>query len=128
MKGKMLIYRAAGSLADPPEIRAIHAVDDWSNAEANMDALRRIVEDDLEVVPLFDTIMSNDRAMPCVAFCGEHSKFNRHPPNRRATLLWRSAIAAHDDMPPQMREYVARDVLVGTVVILTGDPEFMGLL
>jgi hypothetical protein len=80
MKGTMIIYRAAGSLADPPIVADIDQELPWL-----LDRLRDILDDDIEQVPLFDSIVIDGRRQRCVAFCGEHGKLNALPiVNRRA--------------------------------------------
>ena len=77
----------------------------------------------IEAVPHLKTYRDDDRGIvPCVAFCNEDGK---RPPglpyNQRANLLWSAALSREQrglDSP-------APDHLVGTVVILFGDKEFM---
>lgn len=127
MKGKLLVYRAGGSLADGPEIWIANE-DNWHDPNANLERLRKLVEDDIEQVPYFDSIMMDNRIRPCVALCGEHCKMDGGTVNRQATMLWRACLADRTDIPESIRPQVLRDFLAGTVVILTGDPEFMGSL
>ena len=119
MKGRILIYRSGGALADPPESRLVDQVD--------LETLHSILDDDLEQVPFFDTIQIESRVRPCVAFCGEHGKLKNLKVNRPATLLWRRGIV-QSPKTRTSRSWPRQqpNVLVGTlVVVLTGDPEFM---
>ena len=64
---------------------------------------------------------------PCVAFCDEDGKGKNLTVNRAATVLW--AMAFHKRSIVNWRDIEAlNDVLVGPVVILTGDEEFMASL
>jgi len=126
MSGKLHIYHARGALTDPPEVREVETPNGWDQVEKLMTTLRGILEDDLEQVPLFDTVQMGGEIVRCVALCPEHGKDERKPTNRRATLLWRYALTHHSDQP--MARAAAADVLAGTVVILTGDREFLASL
>jgi len=120
MNGTMLIFRAAGPLADPPmrvvltsppELQALHdALGGW-----------------LERVPGFDAIMLDGTAHRCVALCDEHGKGKKLPINRGATLLWAAARQAAA-WPLTNPDGSFIDWLVGTVVVLLGDDEFMAAL
>jgi len=123
MKGKLHIFRARGALTDAPEIRDIEV---WPGDQLMLTTLRGILEDDLEPVPHFDTVKLADKIVPCVALCGEHGKLEGKPTNRRATLLWRYALHRHEDPMISAAVWLSHDdVLAGTVVVLTGDPEFL---
>ncbi|HEY1878292.1 MAG TPA: DUF3846 domain-containing protein [Caulobacteraceae bacterium] len=65
----------------------------------------------VEAVPSFKAYQGER----CVAFCDEDGKRKQMPVNQRATLLWHA-------MRP---EFIGRDVLVGPVVIITGDRELL---
>ncbi len=72
----------------------------------------------LEPVPGFHTL-GKER---CVALCDEDGKRKQLAPNTRANMLWADAMARSHATSP------APDYLVGTVIILTGDAEFMAAL
>jgi hypothetical protein len=55
---------------------------------------------------------------PCIAFCDEEGKLNGLPVNERATALWHM-------LEPR---FIRQDVLVGPIVIITGDQELMRAL
>lgn len=71
----------------------------------------------LEAVPYFNKIAWDTEVHRCVAFCDEEGKLKGLPINNRANVLWTNAVG----------EYVS-DVLVGDVVIVWGDEEFMSAL
>jgi hypothetical protein len=71
----------------------------------------------LELVPYFTTIDLHGRVYRCVAFCNEHGKMNNLPDNERANIIWQVA---------QIRlNLYTDDHLVGPIVVLFGDREFM---
>jgi hypothetical protein len=74
----------------------------------------------IEVVPYFTRYDAEPgygpyKGEPCVAFCNEEGKLNGLPINFRATALWHA----------QEPRFIGRDVLVGPIVIVTGDRELM---
>ena len=75
----------------------------------------------LEVVPGWTQFpFENGTMQPCVAFCDEDGKRKRLPINTEATKMWHAMMQQLDTA----LRYVP-DVLVGSVVILTGDEAFM---
>ena len=99
--------------------------------------LQNAVNGYLEVVPGFDTLARrhfDDEAANsfrrygdvarCVAFCNEESKLRNLQYNGRATELWQLALRRARPRSTQL----FFDYLVGDVVILTGDDEFMAAL
>ena len=58
--------------------------------------------------------MTSDGIAPCVAFCDEDGKSKGLPPNTRVNEFWSMALPEID-----------LDYLVGPIVILTGDADFM---
>ena len=74
-----------------------------------LEALQKAIGGDIEVVPFF----ARYKGKRCVAFCDEHGKLDGLPVNQRATKLW------YDQTP--LGPYIHPDVLVGPVVIITGD-------
>jgi hypothetical protein len=113
MKGFGLIFCPdAGS--GPGEL---HTFD----APVDLEFLQNAVGGYIELVPGFDRI--GGRA--CVAFCNEHGKLHLELPfNRRATQLWEEALGRSLRSP----RGVWRDFLVGPVLVLYGDDEFMAEL
>ena len=59
---------------------------------------------------------------PCDAFCDEDGKRKQMPLNEYATALWHEMLKLGGPLIPGWH-----DVLVGDVVIVLGDPEFMRL-
>lgn len=82
----------------------------------------------LELVPGFRSIRIDGDWKRCVAFCNEDGKREPLDVNNWATIQWDSALR-HNGHPglttPDGQRY---DYLVGNVVVLTGDPEFMDSL
>jgi hypothetical protein len=76
----------------------------------------------LEAIPGFDNIIQDGLIRPCLALCNEEGKLQELPINHQAQTLWVNALARrHGTSDP-------RDILVGPVVILSGDKEFMAEL
>lgn len=76
--------------------------------------LQRAVGGYIELIPLFEKFLDGGQMVPCVAYCNEDGKVNGLCLNRLATLLWFSAAGRP-----------LGDFLVGDVVIVYGDEEFM---
>jgi hypothetical protein len=110
MKGQSTIYHPDGT----QDIRP------FRGESPSLDFLQQAVGGDIEVVPYFGTIEHGGKVVRCAVFCNEHGKMNRLPVNRPVTSLWQAA---------QQRSGVEiADRLVGRVVVLTGDDEFMEAL
>jgi hypothetical protein len=88
--------------------------------------MRDAIGGDLELVPGFDTIGGRR----CAAFCNEHGKLDhlQLPFNLRATLLWEGALRVNHQavLRDPTGDWV--DWLVGPVLVLYGDDEFMAEL
>lgn len=67
----------------------------------------------IELVPGF----TSWHGFECCAFCDEEGKIKRLPVNHVATAEWEKCVGHKLD-----------DVLVGPVVVVFGDPEFMEML
>jgi hypothetical protein len=81
---------------------------------------QRIVGGYLEVIPHWTTYLHNDGVLyDACALCNEDGKGMELPVNRLATARWAQAIG----MP--LHDLIKRDVLVGNVVLIFGDLEFM---
>lgn len=106
MKGTMIIIPPEGEISETRLSRP-----------PDLDTLRDAVGGDLQLVPDLYTYMTSEGIKPCVCFCNEDGKLLNLPFNRKANAFWSHAL-------PE----IAIDVLVGTVVILTGDEEFMSAL
>ena len=77
----------------------------------SLEKLKADVGGFIEQVPGFDTYLDK----PCVAFCNEEGKIHGLKVNHYATNKWRQCIETDD-------------VLVGNVVIIMGDDEFLEAL
>ena len=86
--------------------------------------LRAGVGGDIELVPGFASLELDGRQVDCVAFCNEHGKVSANPLplNKWATERWHEALPAPGLIGPGGR---LMDHLVGTIVIICGDEEFM---
>lgn len=88
-----------------------------------LDMLQKGVGGHLEAVPHFDRIHNPEDATqskPAVMFCNEEGKLQGLESNLLATLAWQSLL--------QLDGVQIDDMLVGDVVICTGDEEFMAAL
>lgn len=90
------------------------------DAPVSLETLQSAVGGYIEVVPGLDRIQPPDKlggTVPCVAFCNEEGKLNGLPYNERATKAWADCLnVSLDDIG---------DMLVGPVIVLYGDGEFM---
>jgi hypothetical protein len=84
------------------------------------DFLQRAVGGDIEIVSGFDTIGIADKVVPCVAFCN-----HLQPVNHRATRMWHAALVRSGAVEPTADDDRRGYSLVGSVVIATGDDEFL---
>jgi ABC-type glycerol-3-phosphate transport system substrate-binding protein len=65
----------------------------------------------IELVPYF----TRYQGKPCLAFCDEDGKHKGMPINQRATALWY-------ELEPR---FMGMDILVGPIVIVSGDEQLM---
>ena len=87
--------------------------------------LRKEVGGYIEVVPYFSTYLDEGEQKPCIALCNEDGKLNGLAPNALATALWHAQLRQE---PPALGMPMAMgqlDVLVGNVIVIIGDDEFM---
>lgn len=75
----------------------------------------------LEIVPYFKDIITEGVLVPCVAMCDEEGKLKRFSINTRANIMWQASLTRQYGP----RRSNIRDVLVGDVLVIFGDPEFM---
>jgi hypothetical protein len=117
MKGMMLIIKPGALAGETREL----------TAEPPLDVIKAALDGGyLEAVPGFTTLAVRDHpTRPCVAFCDEDGKSKQLPPNPTATVLWQKALQAQGH--PGLIDPAGRvvDWLVGPVVVLAGDAEFM---
>jgi hypothetical protein len=81
-------------------------------APVGLEALQSAVGGFIEQVPYFSTYLGKD----CIAYCNEEGKLHRLAINPVASRLWQ-------EQPGLGR--LLDDVLVGTIIILTGDNKFL---
>jgi hypothetical protein len=124
MKGSTLIFRV-GKLI--PEARL------WNDASPDLAFLQKAVGGWIQGVPDWRTIDVAGQIQPCVAYCNENGKLEGLPLNPAATLAWDAALRRVKDevgfvvYPNGLRKEDGdlTDALVGDVVVVTGDAEFM---
>ena len=74
----------------------------------------------LELVPHFTTIAVSDVVMDCVAMCDEDGKRKQLPVNQIANDLWQESRWRKFGCSEPMGDH-----LVGNIIVLFGDREFM---
>jgi hypothetical protein len=109
MNGTMLTISPHGTVKTTP-----------LTAPPDLEALQQTVGGYIEAVPHFKSIEHNGELRKCVAFCNEDGKLQKLAANNQATVLWRAAL--------QRVGVAIDDVLVGTIVVLYGDDEFLSSL
>lgn len=108
MQGKILVYTPTSIhpeefiIDDPPDLKLLQAH----------------VKGNIELIPLFDTIVINNELCKCVAFCNEEGKLQDLEVNATATSMWASAMLKSGHM-------LAGDMLVGNVAVVIGDNELL---
>lgn len=113
MKGTMIILRPNDDNETKPY-----------NKPPTADELRTAVGGYLEPIPWFNTIgisvpgSGHATLMNCVAFCDEEGKNKNKPLNECATDAWAKSVH-------RLGKGDLKDYLVGNVVVLFGDKEFM---
>lgn len=103
MKGHMIVLSTSGA-------ESITVID----RPPPLDVLQNAVGGYLQLVPYFDKYEGKE----CVVFCNEEGKLHGLLYNQKATQAWRKAVEPH----------VLMDMLVGNVVIITGDTELLDAL
>lgn len=101
MFGKMIVLKANGT----------KRVADFHNPP-DLETLQKAVGGWIEKVPYF----YQWEGQAAIAYCNEEGKLRRLPFNQNATAAWMAQFELCDD------------VLVGDVVVLTGDEEFMAAM
>lgn len=105
MQGNLTIIKTNGT-----------KVEEALTAPPGLDWLQSAVGGNIETVPYM--VVFNGQ--PCVAFCNEEGKLHHLQVNEIASEAWRAGLPA--GFQP------LDDVLVGDVVILTGDDDFLEAL
>ena len=83
----------------------------------NLAFLQKAVGGYIEAIPYFNDINVAGEVVPCVAYCNEEGKLRNLSPNMSATSLWGLSLARQRRVP--------HDILLGPVVIIIGDAEFL---
>jgi hypothetical protein len=112
MRGTAVILRPG----EPPEFV------DLDPPPADLDFVRKLNEwvgGYIEIVPYWQSFIVDRVTHRCVVYCNEDGKRLGLPVNDPANWLWDAALR-RDNAPP-----LIPDALVGTVVVLYGDDEFM---
>jgi hypothetical protein len=125
MKGRMYILNVASGeievagFSEPPTLAVMQGA----------------VEGPIEAVPWFTTIwtLEDGATVSCLAYCNENGKLENLPYNTRATVAWDAALRRMTDpdgdplYPNGLNDEngQATDVLVGNVIVIVGDEEFM---
>jgi hypothetical protein len=111
MNGKALIYKPGRH--EPEVTEFTH----WR--DCTLEFLQKSVGGYIELIPHFDTIEHDGQVVPCFAYCNEEGKLEGLLGNGPITKMWNAAIERqgyHNDRG---------DFLVGSVVIIVGDGEFL---
>lgn len=115
MKGTMLVIAPDGTITRT----------DLATADI-LEAAQKAVGGYLEKVPHFTSIEFDGKWRPCVALCNEEGKLDRPaplPPNPLAAGLWGKSLQRDHGVASPSPDY-----LVGNIVVLVGDAEFMEAL
>jgi hypothetical protein len=99
MKGKTIILKTDGTTTEA----------EWDKP-CGLDYLQAAVDGYIELVPHFNKYKGEE----CVVYCNEEGKMNDLPMNIIASDKWYEALG-----------FYPGDILVGDVIILTGDSEFL---
>lgn len=127
MNGFTILFRIGSDAAD---IRP-------ADADPTLEQLQEAVDGYIERVPYFDTIDVSGVVCGCVAYCNEDGKNLNLPMNLGATRAWHHALQRILDKDGK-RVYPHGlfskdggqagnpvDLLVGSVIVVAGDAEFM---
>lgn len=133
MKGHMMIIPTDGRSGTITDISAKDAHDPTLMLQKMKDGIGGGY---IEQVPGFDTIIIDKVKHRCVALCDEDGKRKDMPINPMATELWDDALKrrGHPGLAPLIPGIGMEllpglvDYLVGPVVVLYGDREFLQVL
>jgi hypothetical protein len=79
----------------------------------------------IEMVPYFKSFYDEGEYKPCVAVCNEDGKLTGLPPNQLATAIWHAVLRKDPTLVDLPLAGGQLDSLVGPVVVVMGDEEFM---
>lgn len=116
MKGSIIKIPASGHI----EIREV-------DAPPSLDELQAVVGGDIQEVPQFSIYAPPGAGQwqEAIAYCNEEGKGLGLPINRKATSAWNDALINGHGYSLFGPDGNLLDILVGDVVVLTGDPEFL---
>ena len=128
MKGRTYVYSV-----NDPVVRAVGAVKvTYLSEPLRLKQLQEAVGGYIESVPLWNTYIHNGRPVSCVAYCNEEGKLNGLSLNAAATRDWSAAMLRIVEEGEQVyprgllgADGRPSDVLVGDIVVVVGDEEFM---
>ena len=100
---------------------------DWDKP-IPLNVLQSAVGGFIESIPLFECMMYEGQEIETVAFCNEEGKLNNLPRNEVAQGIWTASIASRNNISYEEAEKSTQDVLVGPVIVVWGDEEFMAEL
>lgn len=86
-------------------------------APPSLPELQELVGGYIELAPMLNHFMTPQGLKPCVAFWNEDGRMLKLPRNNMATAIWSESV-------PELRS----QPIVGNVVVLIGDDEFMASL
>jgi hypothetical protein len=110
----MLIYNPNEKLAMIKPIASPPEVED----------IRTILSGPLQLVPNFNNVLYGDKTQTCIAYVNENGKLTNAAFNQAATAEWERALN-RQSQSLRRNDGVIVDYLVGPVVVLFGDDEFM---
>jgi hypothetical protein len=112
VKGTALVFKP-GVVA--PEVTEL-------DKQPTLEWLQSQVGGYIELVPGFDRVAYRGEWLPCRVLCNEHGKISDPPLplNYVATVRWNDALRG-----ALIEDGKAKDVLVGPILVLIGDEEFM---
>lgn len=113
MKGQMIVI--------PDSKDGTLKVTDFDNPPT-LEQMQAALGGYLEAVPFFDELIQGSRADKCVVFCDEDGKLKKGlKENTRATAAWKVVFE-------KRTRHTLTDRLVGPVIVLVGDDEFLAAL
>lgn len=96
------------------------------NKRPELKVLQNAVGGFIELIPNFSTIEINGKVVDCRAFCNEEGKLTDNPQlNNKATVLWDLSLRRANHRGLIGRDGHPIDVLVGSIIVITGDKEFL---
>jgi hypothetical protein len=113
-----------GSMIVIPADEDIDVIVHRMDRSIKLEELQAAVEGYIEIVPFFNTLAFEGIVWNCITFCNEYGKINDLPMNRRATSSWEMALNRCGKTLSGPGARLA-DHLVGSIVVIFGDKEFM---